>query len=220
MVGQSIQKRAGQAFRPEGFNPFVERQVAGDQCCAALIALRDQIKQQFGAGLTERHKAQFVNDESLWLTICFCSRSSRRSSPASISSWTSAAAVTKPTDWPFWQADSPRPRAMCVFPVPLGPSAMTFSYRSTHSQRASSRTCILFKAGIALKSKLSPCPAGHACMPERRAFDGWDLRRLDPALDHVAFAVNHFQFNQPRQELDVVQPFCGSQFAIFPQNGR
>lgn len=57
-------------------------------------------------------------------------------------------------------------------------------------------------------------------MPERRAFDGWDLRRLDPALDHVAFAVNHVQFNQPRQELDVVHPFCGNQFAIFPQYGR
>ena len=44
---------------------------------------------------------------------------------------------------------------MWVLPVPLGPSAMTFSRRSTHSQRASSSTCILFRAGIALKSKLS-----------------------------------------------------------------
>ena len=44
---------------------------------------------------------------------------------------------------------------MWVLPVPEGPSAMTFSRRSIHSQRANSSTCILFRAGIALKSKLS-----------------------------------------------------------------
>jgi len=33
--------------------------------------------------------------------------------------------------------------------------AMTFSRRSIHSQRASSSTCILFRLGIALNSKLS-----------------------------------------------------------------
>jgi hypothetical protein len=30
-----------------------------------------------------------------------------------------AAAVIKPTDKPFWQAASPNPRTMWVFPVPL-----------------------------------------------------------------------------------------------------
>jgi hypothetical protein len=43
------------------------------------------------------------------------------------------------------------------------------------------------------------------------------------ALDHPAFPVDHLQFDQARQELDVVQPFCCcllGQFAIFPQNGR
>jgi hypothetical protein len=40
-----------------------------------------------------------------------CSRSSRFSSRASISSWTMAAAVVKPTDNPFWQAASPNPSA-------------------------------------------------------------------------------------------------------------
>ena len=42
--------------------------------------------------------------------------SSRRSSLASISSWTSEAAVVKPTDSPLWQAASPRPRATWVLP--------------------------------------------------------------------------------------------------------
>ena len=52
------------------------------------------------------------DEGSLWLTICFCSRSRRRSSRASISSLTSVAAVVKPTDRPFWQAASPRAKAM------------------------------------------------------------------------------------------------------------
>ena len=52
----------------------------------------------------------------------FCRLSSRRSSRASISSWTSDAAVVKPTDSPLWQAASPRPRATWVLPVPLLPT--------------------------------------------------------------------------------------------------
>ena len=48
--------------------------------------------------------------------------SSRRSSLASISSWTSEAAVVKPTDSPLWQAASPRPRATWVLPVYRSPA--------------------------------------------------------------------------------------------------
>jgi hypothetical protein len=33
-----------------------------------------------------------------------------------------AAAVVKPTDNPFWQAASAKPRAICVLPVPLLPT--------------------------------------------------------------------------------------------------
>jgi len=54
-----------------------------------------------------------------------------------------------------------------------------------------------------------------------QAFDRRELGALDPALDHPAFPVNHLQSNQPREELDVVQPFGRSlfgQFAVFPQN--
>jgi hypothetical protein len=92
---------------------------------------------------------------SFWPASCFCRRRSRRSSRASILTLTSAAAVVNATDRPFWQAARPSPSAACVFPVPLGPSAMTFSRRSIHSQRASSGTCILLSFGMALKSKLS-----------------------------------------------------------------
>jgi len=75
-------------------------------------------------------------------------RSSRFSSRTSINSFTSAGAVTRATGILFWQAAKPSPRATYVFPVPDGPSAMTFSRRSIQSQRASSKTIILFSEGI------------------------------------------------------------------------
>jgi hypothetical protein len=40
----------------------------------------------------------------------------------------------------FWQAVNPSPKAVCVLPVPDGPSAMQFWRLSIHSQRISSRT--------------------------------------------------------------------------------
>ena len=65
VVGQPVEQSSGQAFGAEGFGPFVEWQVAGDHCGAALIALRDQLEQEFRAGLAQRHEAQLVDDEQL-----------------------------------------------------------------------------------------------------------------------------------------------------------
>jgi hypothetical protein len=83
---------------------------------------------------------------------------------------------------------------MWVLPVTEGPSAMTFSRRSIRSQRANSRTCILFKAGIALKSKLS------------RLLMAGNFAVLILPFDHPAFRVNHLQFDQTCKELHMVQP--------------
>ena len=63
MVGQPIQQRARQAFGSECFRPLLERQIAGDERGAALIALRDQLDQQFSPSLAQRHKAQLINDQ-------------------------------------------------------------------------------------------------------------------------------------------------------------
>ena len=74
----------------------------------------------------------------------------------------------------YWNTTSrparPRPRAIWVLPVPLLPSAMTFSRRSMYSQRASSRTIILLSDGMALKSKLSKLlTAGNLAILIRRS---------------------------------------------------
>ncbi len=59
------------------------------------------------------------------------SLNNRRSSRASSSWVTRDAAVVKATVKPFWQAARPSARATWVLPVPLLPSAMTFSRRAT-----------------------------------------------------------------------------------------
>ena len=50
-MGQAIEQRAGKALGAEHAGPFVEGQVAGDDDRAALVALAEDLKQQFGAGL-------------------------------------------------------------------------------------------------------------------------------------------------------------------------
>ena len=87
MVGEPVQQCAGQTFRAEYLGPFVERQVGGHQSGAALVTLAEHLEQQFGAGFTERNKAEFVDDQKAdTLASCFCRRSRRFSSLASISS--------------------------------------------------------------------------------------------------------------------------------------
>ena len=54
VVGEPVEECACQALGTERLGPFVERQVAGDQRRAAFVALRDQLEQQFCAGLFYR----------------------------------------------------------------------------------------------------------------------------------------------------------------------
>ncbi len=51
MVGEAVEKRAGQAFGAEHLGPLVEGEIAGHQGGAALIALAEHLEQEFGTGL-------------------------------------------------------------------------------------------------------------------------------------------------------------------------
>ena len=141
----------------------------------------------------------------------FCRFSSLISSLASISSFTRADAVVKPTVSPFWQAASPSPSAMCVLPVPLLPMAMTFSRLSMYSQRASCVTSCLFTDGMAGKSKAS------------RLLIGGEARCLDPASHQAVMSVYELQFRQPQQVVRIVHALRGAlrrDLAVLPQEGR
>ena len=155
-VSEAVQQGAGQPLRAEDLGPLVEGQIGGDQYRPSLVSLAEDLEEELSAGLGERYEAQLVDDEQFEPgQPSSGGSSSRRSSLASISAWTSEAAVVKPTDSLLWQAASPRPRATWVLPVPLLPIAMTFSRRSTYSQRDSCMTRCLFTDGMARKSKVS-----------------------------------------------------------------
>jgi hypothetical protein len=66
VVGQPVEQRAGQTFRPEYTGPFLKRQVRGNDRRAALMALAEDLEQQLRAGLRERDVAQFVDDQQLY----------------------------------------------------------------------------------------------------------------------------------------------------------
>ena len=83
---------------PKTFGPLIEGQVGGDQDGAPLVALAEDLKEEFRAGGGQGHEALFVDDQQaeagqlpLQVEQPFLSR-------ASINSWTRAAAVVKPTD--------------------------------------------------------------------------------------------------------------------------
>ena len=58
-------ERAGEALGAEHLGPFVEGQIGGDQGRAPLVALAEHLEQQLGAGLRQRHEAEFVDDQKL-----------------------------------------------------------------------------------------------------------------------------------------------------------
>ena len=50
MVGEAVQQRPGEAFRPEDVGPLVEGEIGGDQDGAPLVALAEDLFEVFSAG--------------------------------------------------------------------------------------------------------------------------------------------------------------------------
>ena len=97
-MGQAVEERAGEPLGAESLGPFVEGQIAGDQRRASLVFLGDQLEEEFRPGLGQGNKAQFVDDQQFdFRHLLLDARAERRSSRASISSLTRAAAVVKLT---------------------------------------------------------------------------------------------------------------------------
>ena len=63
VVGEPIEQRTGQPLGAEHAGPFVERQIAGNDGGAALVALAEYLEQQLGAGRRERHVTELVDDQ-------------------------------------------------------------------------------------------------------------------------------------------------------------
>ena len=63
--GEPVQQRAGEAFRPEDRSPFVEGQVGGDQDGAPLVALAEDLEEEFRSVGGQGDEAQFVDDQQV-----------------------------------------------------------------------------------------------------------------------------------------------------------
>ena len=60
-MGEAVEESAGEALGAEHLGPFVEGQIGGDQGRAPLVALAEHLEQELGAGLGQRHEAEFVD---------------------------------------------------------------------------------------------------------------------------------------------------------------
>ena len=62
MVGEPVQQGSDEAFRAEDLGPLIEWEVGGHQDRASLVALAEDLEEQFRAGAGERREAQLVDD--------------------------------------------------------------------------------------------------------------------------------------------------------------
>ena len=65
MVGKTVQQRSGQAFRPEDLGPLVEGQVGGHQDGAPLVALAEDLEEQFRSGGGQGDEAQLIDGQQV-----------------------------------------------------------------------------------------------------------------------------------------------------------
>ena len=64
-MGEPVEQGSGQTLRAEHRGPLVERQVAGDQDRAALVAPAEDLEQEFRPARRQRHIAELVDDQQL-----------------------------------------------------------------------------------------------------------------------------------------------------------
>ena len=62
-MSDPVEKRAGESLRPKGIGPLIEWQIAGDDDRATLISLAEDLKEQFGPGLRQRHESKLVDNK-------------------------------------------------------------------------------------------------------------------------------------------------------------
>ena len=65
VVCEPVQQSAGQPLRTEHLGPLVERRVGGHEYGATLVALTEDLEEQFRTGPRQRHEAEFVYDQQL-----------------------------------------------------------------------------------------------------------------------------------------------------------
>ena len=65
VVGEPVQQRSGEPFRAEDLGPLIEGQIGGDQDGAPLVALAEDLEEEFRSGGGQGDEAQFVDDQQV-----------------------------------------------------------------------------------------------------------------------------------------------------------
>ena len=211
MVGQPVEQCAGEALGAEGLGPFIEGQIAGNQGRAALVTLRDQLEQQFGAGLGQRHKAQFVDDQQL-VTGHLLLKAKQTALVAGLHHLTDQARGGGEAHG-----------------EPLLTSRQSEAKGDMRLARAT------WAEGNDVLATVDPFAAGqfqHLHLVELRngaeveaveAFDRGEFGGLDAAFDHPPLPVDQLQLNKPGEVSDMVHAFgraLPGQLLMFPQECR
>ena len=94
VVGEPVQQRAGEALRAEDLGPFVEGQIGGHHDGAPLVALAEDLEEQFRSGGGQGDKAQLIDGHRVeqsffipWLQRSALPRFHRRDAPAGGPGW-------------------------------------------------------------------------------------------------------------------------------------
>ena len=211
VVGEPVEQRAGQPLGGEHAGPLVERQVAGDDGGAALVALAEHLEQQFGAGLGERHVAEFVDDQQLVAGELAL----QAQQPLLV------AGLDQLVDQGGGGGEADR-EALLAGGQPQAEGNVGLA-----GAAVADRDDVLAAGDVLRAGKLQ-----HQRLVERRqgqeveaveAFDRRELRLLDPPLDHPPLALDQLQFGKAQQVADMVDALGGAlpgELVVLAQEGR
>src|SRR6266699_264657 len=211
VVGQSVEQRTGQPLGPEHAGPLVERQIAGDDGGAALVALAEDLEQQLGAGCRKGYIAEFINDQRL-VTGQLALQSQQT---------LLVFGLDQLMDQSGGRDEADR-QALLAGRQPQSESNMGLPRAAV-----ADRNHVLSASDVLTAGKLQ-----HQCLVERRdrrkletvqALHRREPRLLDAALDHPLFPVDQFELGQAQQITRVVDAFGSAllgKLVVFAQEAR
>ena len=208
MVGEAVQQSPGQAFRAEYLRPLIERQVGGHQDRAPLVALAEDFEQQLGAGLRERHEAEFVDDQKV--ILCQLLLQAQQ-------------AFFIPGLHQFMNQGSGREEADGE-PLLAGRQTETEGDMGLAGSAVAERDDILTTLDVFASRQLQNQHLVERCdgleVEAVEAFDGGEPGLSDPPLDHAALTVDQFQLGQTDKIPHMVGALGGAlagQLVVFAQ---
>ena len=208
---EAVQQSPGQAFRAEYLRPLIERQVGGHQDRAPLVALAEDFEQQLGAGLRERHEAEFVDDQKV--ILCQLLLQAQQ-------------AFFIPGLHQFMNQGSGREEADGE-PLLAGRQTETEGDMGLAGSAVAERDDILTTLDVFASRQLQNQHLVERCdgleVEAVEAFDGGEPGLSDPPLDHAALTVDQFQLGQTDKIPHIVGALGGAlagQLVVFAQERR